>query len=344
MSDDVLPKKRRLDDAEIGSTSTATTEPSNGSMQGPSSNNLNSAAQLNAYYAYMYQFYNAYAPYRSTNEQETPDAATGVSSGKTAADTRMPPSRTIYLGNIPAGTSFEEIFNCIKHGVVDSCRMLPEKNCAFIDFVDINGAIQFFTEYSQPGSSLHIRRNTIRVAYGKSSTVQQSIQTAVASGASRVLYLSGLSAEQLTQTYLRSTLEMYGIIELVKILLEKKTAFVYYVSIKACIAAVQALTVSPDPAWKGIKIGYGKDRCNQVKNPSAAASAIPGPTSISTMMMMPSLPYASSHQALSNEASSLSKIRNLEKIIQDQSTLIESQASLIRVCIFVIYVIDIYFI
>jgi RNA recognition motif-containing protein len=55
-------------------------------------------------------------------------------------------SRTVYLGNIPAETTAEEILNHVRSGQIESVRLLPDKNCAFISFLDSSSATHFHSD------------------------------------------------------------------------------------------------------------------------------------------------------------------------------------------------------
>ena len=52
-------------------------------------------------------------------------------------------SRTVYLGNIPPDTPAEEILGHVRSGQIESVRLLPDKNCAFISFLDGSSATHF---------------------------------------------------------------------------------------------------------------------------------------------------------------------------------------------------------
>ena len=308
--------------------------------------------QAAAYYNYMYQAaYNAYAPYlTSTSQDSTPQ--------QTSQEAPKSPARTIYLGNIPTDITYEEIFNTIRHGIVECCRILPEKKCAFIDFVELSSAISYFTDAAKHGGTIHLRKQTVRVSYAKSSVLPRNIQTAVSSGASRVLYLSGLSDEKISEVFLRKSLESFGPIELIKLLHDKRTVFVYFVSIKSCSQAVQSLTIDSEKLWKGIKIGYGKDRCSfttsstiATSRPAAPTSSqghrLPFPPSFYQTVSYPTAPQAiqpmvqissavePEHQIEYYKSLDVLKCRviELESLVEAQAKIIESQASLIDVSI-----------
>ncbi|XHG08179.1 hypothetical protein AWENTII_011291 [Aspergillus wentii] len=170
-------------------------------------------------------------------------------------------SRTVYLGNIPAETSAEEILNHVRSGQIESVRLLPDKNCAFISFLDSNSATHFHSDAIL--KKLAIKGNDIKVGWGKPSQVPTSVALAVQqSGASRNVYLGNLP-EEMMEDELREELGRFGPIDTVKIVKEKAIGFVHYLSISN---AMKAVTQLPQEAkWQAPKrVFYGKDRCAYV--------------------------------------------------------------------------------
>ncbi|KAJ5234311.1 uncharacterized protein N7469_003479 [Penicillium citrinum] len=170
-------------------------------------------------------------------------------------------SRTVYLGNIPAETSAEEILNHVRSGQIESVRLLPDKNCAFISFLDSSSANHFHSDAIL--KKLAIKGNDIKVGWGKPSQVPTSVALAVQqSGASRNVYLGNLP-EETTEDNLREELGKFGAIDTVKIVKEKAIGFVHFLSISN---AMKAVTQLPQEAqWQAPKrVFYGKDRCAYV--------------------------------------------------------------------------------
>lgn len=73
-------------------------------------------------------------------------------------------SRTVYLGNIPADTPAEEILNHVRSGQIESVRLLPEKNCAFISFLDSSSATHFHSDAIL--KKLAIKGHDIKIGWG----------------------------------------------------------------------------------------------------------------------------------------------------------------------------------
>jgi RNA recognition motif-containing protein len=170
-------------------------------------------------------------------------------------------SRTVYLGNIPPETSAEEILGHVRSGQIESVRLLPDKNCAFISFLDSSSATHFHSDAIL--KKLSIRGQDIKIGWGKPSQVPTSVALAVQqSGASRNVYLGNLP-EDVSEDELREDLSKFGPIDTVKIVREKAIGFVHFLSIGNAIKAVAQLP--QEPKWQAPRrVYYGKDRCAYV--------------------------------------------------------------------------------
>ncbi|KAL8788650.1 MAG: hypothetical protein Q9213_001578 [Squamulea squamosa] len=167
-------------------------------------------------------------------------------------------SRTVYLGNIPPETSAEEILGHVRSGPIESVRILPDKNCAFISFLESNCATHFHSDAIL--KKLSIRGQDIKIGWGKPAQVPTSVSIAVQqSGASRNVYLGNLP-DSVTEAELREDLGKYGLIDTVKIVREKAIGFVHFLAISNAIKAVAQLP--QEPKWQAPRrVYYGKDRC-----------------------------------------------------------------------------------
>lgn len=170
-------------------------------------------------------------------------------------------SRTVYLGNIPADTSAEELLGHVRSGPIESVRILSDKNCAFISFLDGSSATHFHSDAIL--KKLSIKGQDIKIGWGKPSSVPTSVALAVQqSGASRNVYLGNLP-EDMTENELREDLSKFGQIDTVKLVREKAIGFVHFLSIGNAVKAVSQLP--QDPKWQPPRrVYYGKDRCAYV--------------------------------------------------------------------------------
>ena len=170
-------------------------------------------------------------------------------------------SRTVYLGNIPPDTPAEEILGHVRSGQIESVRLLPDKNCAFISFLDASSATHFHSDAIL--KKLCIKGQDIKVGWGKPSQVPTLVALAVQqSGASRNVYLGNLP-EDITDAEIREDLGKFGAIDTVKLVREKNIAFVHFLSIANAIKAVSQLP--QEAKWQAPRrVYYGKDRCAYV--------------------------------------------------------------------------------
>jgi RNA recognition motif-containing protein len=201
------------------------------------------------------------SPISALHHASLGNAALGSPAASVAPGLLSGTSRTVYLGNIPAETSAEEILNHVRSGQIESVRLLPDKNCAFISFLDSSSATHFHSDAIL--KKLAIKGNDIKVGWGKPSQVPTSVALAVQqSGASRNVYLGNLP-EETTEDNLREELGKFGPIDTVKIVKEKAIGFVHFLSISNAMKAVTQLP--QEPQWQAPKrVFYGKDRCAYV--------------------------------------------------------------------------------
>ncbi|ORZ28018.1 hypothetical protein BCR41DRAFT_296814, partial [Lobosporangium transversale] len=174
--------------------------------------------------------------------------------------------RTVYIGNIAPETQIDEVLSFVRTGLVESARLLPEKNCAFISFVDAAAASAFHLEANTRKMTLAGRE--LRVGWGKPSQIPGPVLQAIQQGATRNVFLGNVD-DSITEQGLRADFSQYGPIDTIKILREKNIAFVHFTSISNAMKAVAALP--HDARYSGRRINYGKDRC--AKN---AVAGMPG--------------------------------------------------------------------
>ncbi|KAG8220464.1 hypothetical protein J3R82DRAFT_3159 [Butyriboletus roseoflavus] len=185
----------------------------------------------------------------------SPAALSAVISGPNST------ARTVYVGNLPATASVDELLNLVHFGPLESIRVLPEKSCVFLSFLDGQTAASFHADATIKKLSLHGQE--LKIGWGKPSPVPAQVQLAIQqSNASRNVYLGGLD-EGMTEEMLRDELSRFGLIDQVKIVRDKNigicTLFEHFGGYQA---------------WAGKRVNYGKDRCAYIpKSQQAAAQA-----------------------------------------------------------------------
>ncbi|KAF8326821.1 uncharacterized protein EI90DRAFT_3156415 [Cantharellus anzutake] len=156
--------------------------------------------------------------------------------------------RTVYIGNLPADASVDELLNLVHFGPLEAVRVLPEKSCVFISFLDGATAAAFHADATVKKLSLHGQE--LKIGWGKPSPVP-----------SQECLLGGLD-ENMTEEQLRDDLSRFGLIDQVKIVRDKNIGFVHFLSISTATKVVA--TLPTEPAWAGKRVNYGKDRCAYV--------------------------------------------------------------------------------
>ncbi|KAG7735026.1 hypothetical protein KL948_000592 [Ogataea haglerorum] len=167
------------------------------------------------------------------------------------------PSRTVYLGNIPADMEPHELLDHVRSGTVESLKIVPSKNCAFVSFLDENSAMLFHSDATL--KHLSIGGHELKIGWGRPTPVQPVVASCVARyNATRNVYLGNLDAG-VTEQELFDDLKHYGAIDTIKILPDKKIAFAHFTSILAAIKCIQSLPLVDK--YRDKKVFYGKDRC-----------------------------------------------------------------------------------
>lgn len=191
-----------------------------------------------------------------------------------------PQNRTIYIGSLPSTASVDELLNLVHFGPIESIRVLPEKSCVFLSFLEAQTAAAFHADSTLRKLSLHGQE--LKVGWGKPSAVPQQVLVAVQQqGASRNVYLGGLNntgngengapnGNEWTEEGLRDELGRFGLIDQVKIVRDKGIGFVHFLSIGTAIKVVN--TLPSEPTWAGKRVSFGKDRCAYIPKSQQAAA------------------------------------------------------------------------
>lgn len=222
----------------------------------------------------------------------SPFSPTLLSPGRSAGIPPGPPSggaaagRTVYVGNLPAEASVDELLNQVKFGPIESVKVLPEKSCAFISFLDGQTAASFHADASVKKLTLHAKE--LKIGWGRPSPVPPSIIMAVQQNqATRNVYVQLGHDDATTEEDLRDDLSRFGPIDQVKIVRDKNIGFVHFLSIQTAMHVVSQLP--QEPQWANRRVNFGKDRCayvpksqqqNQAHNNHAAAMGMAAAASL----------------------------------------------------------------
>jgi len=137
--------------------------------------------------------------------------------------------RTVYVGNLPATASVDELLNLVHFGPLENIRVLPEKSCVFLSFLEGTTAAAFHADATIKKLQLHGQE--LKIGWGKPSPVSPQVALSISQhNASRNVYIGNLD-ENMTEEQLRDDLSRFGLIDQVKIVRDKNIGFVHFLSI-----------------------------------------------------------------------------------------------------------------
>lgn len=169
------------------------------------------------------------------------------------------PSRTVYLGNLPSDITLKKLLNRVNCGIIEDCKIINEKNCALITFVDDNAALLFHSDCIL--RRLIIGGNDIKIGWGKNNIIDPVLLHKIKNEhVTRNVYLGNC---QLNERQIRNDFNKFGNIDCIDVVKDKKIVFVHFASILQSLSCVENLT-SINANYQNMKIAFGKDRCNQI--------------------------------------------------------------------------------
>ena len=168
-----------------------------------------------------------------------------------------PLQRVVYLGNLAENATVVDVCNTIRTtGPLFRIRMLPEKRCAFLTFID-PAAAQFLFQFGLT-QGIVIKGQRCKVGWGREVYLPKQCVQPIQKGATRNIYLGGIDLMAHTEERLREDFGRFGELEQIHILAEKNTAFVNFCSLLDAIKAKEQMEA--DPTYFGLKVQYSKDR------------------------------------------------------------------------------------
>ncbi|KAI9183977.1 hypothetical protein H9P43_003030 [Blastocladiella emersonii ATCC 22665] len=176
-------------------------------------------------------------------------------------------NRTIYLSGLTADISLPLLLDHVHFGPLESARVVPEKGCGFLTFLDPIEAAGFYAAHQH--SRLTVAGTELAVHWGRTgatgaSPIPLNIAAAVAAGASRNVYVPGVPLGT-TEAELRADFGPFGEIDSIRIVRPREghqlgIAFVHFAHIASAMKCV-ALIAASGPKYAGRRLAYGKDRC-----------------------------------------------------------------------------------
>lgn len=169
------------------------------------------------------------------------------------------PSRTVYLGNLPSDITLNRLLDYVNCGIIEDCKIINDKNCALVTFVDDNAALLFHSDCIL--RRLVIDGNDIKIGWGKNSVIDPILLHRIENEhVTRNVYLGNCT---LNERQIRHDLNQFGNIDCIDIVKDKKIVFVHFASISQSMHCVENL-LNVNENYQMMKISFGKDRCNQI--------------------------------------------------------------------------------
>eukprot|EP00940_MAST-03C_sp_MAST-3C-sp2_P002133 g2133.t1 len=117
-----------------------------------------------------------------------------VVSGAPSINVDGVPCRSIFIGMIPPAVTFHDICRLGNaFGPIEWIKFLPQKQCAFLNFVYQQHAAMLFAVASRAGIMLY--NCTLQFGWAKSQALSLELAGRIKSGATRILFLGNLSSD-----------------------------------------------------------------------------------------------------------------------------------------------------
>jgi hypothetical protein len=173
--------------------------------------------------------------------------------------------KTKYEHGLMTDASVDELLNLVRFGPIENVKLLPEKACVFISFLDGSTAAAFHADASVKKLALHGQE--LKIGWGKASQLPASIGMAVQQAqATRNVFLGNLDPND-HEEKLRNELGQFGPIDQIKIVRDKNIGFVHFLSISTAMKVVAQLPTLP--GWEEKRVNYGKVGSALVPRPEA---------------------------------------------------------------------------
>ncbi|KAH8553028.1 armadillo-type protein [Umbelopsis sp. PMI_123] len=185
------------------------------------------------------------------------------SSGSTQPLSAQTPTRSLWFGNVDPALTVPELMQIFSpYGPIESARVLPDKECAFVNFVNLDDALRAKDDF---GSSLasSLGGSFVKVGFGKPEVATAASSNTdmnnTVQGPTRALWIGNLPSST-TATMLRTVFSTFGVIESARILAHKNCGFVNFDSQDDAIRAKKALhnVEIMGPGTGAVRVGYAK--------------------------------------------------------------------------------------
>ncbi|KAI9300246.1 hypothetical protein BJ944DRAFT_253246 [Cunninghamella echinulata] len=171
------------------------------------------------------------------------------------------PTRSLWIGNLDTSLGLENLITLFsQYGPIENIRLLPERDCAFINFMQMEDAIQAKEIIMNQMNGL-IGSSVVRIGFGKldAQSPSPTMEFGNVQGPTRALWIGNLPTTT-TPTTLFTIFSVFGTIESVRILSHRNCGFVNFNSQEDAVRAKKALHSREimGPGTGAVRIGYAK--------------------------------------------------------------------------------------
>ncbi|KAG2216695.1 hypothetical protein INT45_003438 [Circinella minor] len=173
------------------------------------------------------------------------------------------PSRALWLGNINPSVSVPDLIKFFSdYGHVESARILSDKECAFVNFTDVESAIDSKNDLETRLGSM-LAGTPVRVGYGKADVnIAMALTNEAgpnAQGPTRALWVGNIPAN-MNPAILRTIFQAFGTIDSVRVLSHKNCGFVNFEHQEDAVRARKSLQNKEilGPGTGMVRIGFAK--------------------------------------------------------------------------------------
>ncbi|KAG2177469.1 hypothetical protein INT44_007980 [Umbelopsis vinacea] len=191
-----------------------------------------------------------------TDENYTYGSSYGSQLLPSQAATAQTPTRSLWIGNIDSSISeddLQELFS--PFGPIESLRLLVDKECAFINFSNVEDAVRAKDEVLGRLNG-RVGQCVVRVGFGK---IEAGIADPSVLQPTRALWIGSLPPNT-TSAKLHSLFSPFGNIESARVLTHKNCGFINFDTVESAMAAKKALQHKEvlGSGTGAVRIGFAK--------------------------------------------------------------------------------------
>ncbi|CAI2168392.1 9318_t:CDS:2 [Funneliformis geosporum] len=220
------------------------------------------------------------------------------------------PTRSLWIGNIDPNLSTQDLMQLFSpYGSIESLRLLPDKECGFVNFVRVEDAVRAKDDIMNRMGG-RVGNCIVRVGYGKADALNNhdlspSSQTQLQP--TRALWVGNIPTSTTPQT-LQNIFSPFGAIESARVLTHKNCGFVNFEKLDDAVKAKKALHGKEvlGSAVGPVRIGFAKVQ----PKPSPTSTPEPGSPAMRHIRNLSSSSSSSNNQnsgATNNTANGLTE-------------------------------------